>query len=180
MDDRELQARWAAHPLFPVLPVLRDLLSGATNESAHMLVISDARGVLMWIDGHRRVIAATEDMHFVCGADWSEAGAGTNALGTAIAVDHPVQIFSAEHFNRAVHPWQCSGAPIHHPETGEILGVLDSLATCAPPTPTPSDSSQRRRGWPRPISDTSSSDGTNTSGRRTLSGSPESLRRRLW
>jgi hypothetical protein len=125
MDDRELKDRWSRHPLFPVLAVLRDLLSGATNESAHMLVISDARGVLMWIEGHQRVIAATEDMHFVCGADWSEAGAGTNALGTAIAVDHPVQIFSAEHFNRAVHPWQCSGAPIHHPETGEILGVLD-------------------------------------------------------
>jgi hypothetical protein len=125
MDERELQERWSHHPLFPVLPVLRDLLSGATNESAHMLVISDARGVLMWIEGHQRVIAATEDMHFVCGADWSEGGAGTNALGTAIAVDHPVQIFSAEHFNRAVHPWQCSGAPIHHPETGEILGVLD-------------------------------------------------------
>jgi transcriptional regulator of acetoin/glycerol metabolism len=71
------------------------------------------------------VIEATEDMHFVCGADWSEQGAGTNALGTAIAVDHPVQIFSAEHFNRIVHPWQCSGSPIHDPATGEILGVVD-------------------------------------------------------
>ena len=125
MDERELADRWSRHPLYPVLPVLRDLLSGATSESAHMLVISDARGVLMWIEGHRRVMAATEDMHLVGGADWSEAGAGTNALGTAIAVDHPVQIFSAEHFSRAVHPWQCSGAPIHDPRTGEILGVID-------------------------------------------------------
>jgi transcriptional regulator of acetoin/glycerol metabolism len=95
MDERELADRWSRHPLYPVRPVLRDLLSGPTSESAHMLVISDARGVLMWIEGHRRVMAATEDMHLVGGADWSEAGAGTNALGTAIAVDHPVQIFSA-------------------------------------------------------------------------------------
>jgi hypothetical protein len=125
MDDRELEDRWSRHPLYPVLPVLRDLLSGATSESAHMLVISDARGVLMSIEGHSRVIEATEEMHFVCGADWSESGAGTNALGTAIALDHPVQIFSAEHFTRAVHPWQCSGAPIHDPTTGEIIGVID-------------------------------------------------------
>jgi hypothetical protein len=125
MDDREIEERWSHHPLYPVLPMLRDLLTGATSESGHMLVISDARGVLMWIEGHHRVIEATNDMHFVCGADWSEAGAGTNALGTAIAVDHPVQIFSAEHFNRIVHPWQCSGAPIHDPATGEILGVVD-------------------------------------------------------
>jgi hypothetical protein len=125
MEEREIEARWAGHPLYPVLPVLRRLLSDATTESGHMLVISDARGVLLWIEGHRRVIEATESMHFVCGADWSESGAGTNALGTAIAVDHPVQIFSAEHFNRIVHPWQCSGAPIHDPETGEIVGVID-------------------------------------------------------
>ncbi|MEA2222380.1 MAG: hypothetical protein QOH83_756 [Solirubrobacteraceae bacterium] len=125
MDEREIEERWSRHPLYPVLPMLRDLLRGATSDSAHMLVISDADGVLMWIEGHHRVIEATHDMHFVCGADWSEPGAGTNALGTAIAVDHPVQIFSAEHFNRIVHPWQCSGAPIHDPTTGEILGVVD-------------------------------------------------------
>jgi len=125
LDEREIEERWSHHPLYPVLPMLRDLLSGATTESSHMLVISDGAGVLMWIEGHHRVIEATDSMHFVVGADWSEQGAGTNALGTAIAVDHPVQIFSAEHFNRIVHPWQCSGAPIHDPATGEILGVVD-------------------------------------------------------
>ncbi len=125
MDDREVEERWSRHPLYPVLPVLRDLLGSATSESAHMLVISDARGVLMWLEGHQQIIEATDDMHLVCGADWSERGAGTNALGTAIAVDHPVQIFSAEHFGRIVHPWQCSGAPIHDPATGAILGVVD-------------------------------------------------------
>ena len=125
MDEREIEHRWRSHPLYTVLPALRELLSDATTQSGHMLVISDAQGVLLWIEGHHQVVEATEDMHFVCGADWSEAGAGTNALGTAVAIDHPVQIFSAEHFNAVVHPWQCSGAPIHDPETGEMLGVID-------------------------------------------------------
>lgn len=125
MSHDDAGARWELHPLNRVLPSMRDMLSEATTRAGHMLVISDADGVLLWIEGHRRVIEATEDMHLVCGADWSEGGAGTNALGTAIAVDHPVQIFSAEHFSRTVHPWQCSGAPIHDPDTGDILGVID-------------------------------------------------------
>ena len=125
VDEDAIADRWEHHPLYAVLPVLRDLLSDATTRAGHMLVISDARGVLLWIEGHQHVMEATENMHFVCGADWSEQGAGTNALGTAIAVDHPVQIFSAEHFSRVIHPWQCSGAPIHDPETGEIIGVVD-------------------------------------------------------
>lgn len=136
-DERELEARWRRHPLHEVVPILRDLLGSVTSDARHMMAISDADGVLLWIEGHERVVEATETMHFVPGADWSERGAGTNALGTAIAVDHPVQIFSAEHFNRRVHPWQCSGAPIHDPETGEILGVVDltgGLKTAHPHT----------------------------------------------
>jgi len=125
MDERELEEHWRAHPLFSALPALRTLLRDATSESGHLLAISDARGVLLWIEGHRPVVEATEAMHFVRGADWSEAGAGTNALGTALAVGHPVQIFSAEHFNRVVHRWQCSGAPVHDPLSGERLGVID-------------------------------------------------------
>jgi hypothetical protein len=42
-----------------------------------------------------------------------------------VALDHPVQIFSAEHVIAAVHPWTCSAAPIHDPDTGELLGVID-------------------------------------------------------
>ncbi|MGD9571322.1 MAG: GAF domain-containing protein [Thermoleophilia bacterium] len=123
LDD--IDDRWEHHVLFGALPVLRHMLREATTQAGHMLVISDATGVLLWIEGHRRVVEATEEMRLVRGADWSEAGAGTNALGTAIALDHPVQIFSAEHYSRTVHPWQCSGAPIHDPDTGDILGVID-------------------------------------------------------
>ncbi|MCB0862197.1 MAG: hypothetical protein KDB66_03170 [Solirubrobacterales bacterium] len=124
-DEDEIAERWQGHPLFPVLPLLRQLLTDATTQSGHMLVITDENGILLWIEGHRRVVEATENMHLVTGADWSEGQAGTNAMGTALAVDHPVQIFSAEHFNKVVHPWQCSGAPIHDPETDEILGAID-------------------------------------------------------
>ena len=56
---------------------------------------------------------------------WTEDSAGTNAIGTALAIDHAVQIFSAEHFLSEQHAWWCSAAPIHAPRTGEILGVVN-------------------------------------------------------
>jgi hypothetical protein len=36
-----------------------------------------------------------------------------------------VQIFAHEHLSRRVTPWSCTAAPIHDPDTGSVLGVLD-------------------------------------------------------
>ena len=39
--------------------------------------------------------------------------------------DHAVQVFAAEHFNEIVQQWTCSAAPVHDPETGGLLGIID-------------------------------------------------------
>ena len=83
------------------------------------MVVSDADGTLLWLEGAPRVrLAAANSMNFAVGALWSEGGAGTNAIGTALAADHAVQVFAAEHFNEVVQAWTCAAAPVHDPDTG--------------------------------------------------------------
>ena len=90
------------------------------------MVISDADGTLLWLEGAPSVrLAAANSMNFSIGALWSEGGAGTNAIGTALAADHAVQVFAAEHFNEVVQEWTCAAAPVHDPDTGEVLGIID-------------------------------------------------------
>ena len=82
--------------------------------------------MLLTIEGSGAVRRrAAEMMNFAEGVLWSEGGAGTNAIGTAIAADHAVQVFGPEHFNEPVQRWTCSAAPIHDPDTGALLGVID-------------------------------------------------------
>lgn len=115
----------AAHPLSTVMPVIRRLLVDSAAEAGLLVAVSDAAGQLLWVEGSAGLRARAEAMHFVPGADWSEGSAGTNAPGTALALDRPVQILGPEHLSRQVTPWSCSAAPIHDPDTGAILGVLD-------------------------------------------------------
>lgn len=124
-EARETSERWDGHPLARFTPLVDELLSDFARDARHIVVIADADGCLLWSSGHPRVLAASEEIQFVPGRLWSEPVTGTNGVGTALALDHPVQIFSAEHFNREVHGWSCSGAPVHDPETGETLGVID-------------------------------------------------------
>jgi signal transduction histidine kinase len=126
IDRHEAFERWGAHPLGDAAQLIRDCLRDIARESEHLIVVSDAAGVLLQLEGSANVRSRAADlMNFTEGALWSEEGAGTNAVGTALATDHAVQIFATEHFNEAVQAWTCSAAPVHDPETGELLGVID-------------------------------------------------------
>jgi signal transduction histidine kinase len=119
----EAFAHWEAHPLSEAAPLIQECLAGV---SELLIVLSDAAGMLLKLEGNARLRSlAADTMNFTEGALWSEGGSGTNAIGTALAADHAVQIFAGEHFVEVVQAWTCSAAPVHDPDTGELLGVID-------------------------------------------------------
>lgn len=105
----------------PVMSHLSDFLA----DSGYVIVLSDADGCLLEVIGDAGVRRNLARIDFVPGGDWSEAAAGTNALGTAIADGHVVQLLGAEHYCSGWQDLTCTAAPIRHPLSGEIMGTLD-------------------------------------------------------
>ncbi|WP_336027082.1 GAF domain-containing protein [Geodermatophilus sp. FMUSA9-8] len=120
-----VQARRRTSGLEAVVDELRQVLVGVAEASHGLVVVTDADGVVLWRDGSAATRRHADRLGFAEGATWTEAAVGTNAIGTALAEAAPVQLFSAEHFEAAQHPWYCSAAPVHSPVTGELLGVVD-------------------------------------------------------
>ncbi|RLV48807.1 GAF domain-containing protein [Nocardioides mangrovicus] len=135
LDDEELAAIREAHPLTSVMPVIRRLLVESAADAGLLVAVSDAAGQLLYVEGSSSLRSRAESMNFLPGADWSEAVAGTNAPGTALALERPVQIFAGEHLSRQVTPWSCSAAPIHDPDSRAMLGVLDVTGSAEVATP---------------------------------------------
>jgi hypothetical protein len=129
LDEDETRERFDAHPLAAVAPLIRELLADIAQDARHLAVISDPEGLLLWSEGHPSMVEATVKPHFMPGCLCSERGVGTNGIGTALALDHGVQIFSAEHFNRLLHGWTSSAAPVHDPLTNELLGAIGLTAS---------------------------------------------------
>ncbi|MEU6270804.1 GAF domain-containing protein [Streptomyces populi] len=125
LTDGELGSYRAEHPLARVMPLFRELMGTFAADGEHLLAVCDAQGRLLWVEGHPGTRRQAGRMNFVPGARWSESAVGTNAPGTAVAVDRPVQVFAAEHFIRRVQPWTCAAAPVHDPRTGRVLGAVD-------------------------------------------------------
>ena len=114
-----------AHPLSSAMPIIRQLLVDDAVESGVVVAVTAADGTLLWVEGDRNSRTRAEAMNFVPGADWSERAAGTNAPGTALALDRAIQIRGSEHFARVVQPWSCTAVPIHARDNGALIGALD-------------------------------------------------------
>jgi GAF domain-containing protein len=115
----------ATHPLASALPVIRRLLVEDASDAGVVVAVTAADGTLLWVEGDPGACKRAQAMNFVPGADWSERSAGTNAPGTALALDRELQIRGSEHFTRIVQPWSCTAVPVHDPVTGLLLGAID-------------------------------------------------------
>ncbi|WP_115788572.1 helix-turn-helix domain-containing protein [Arthrobacter silvisoli] len=121
----EARALGREHRLATVVPALTQLLADESAAGRHLLIVTDHQGEVLWRLGSASALRQADSLEFVEGADWSEAGIGTNAISEALITGDAAQLFSAEHLVRTHHEWACTAAPIRDPFTGELLGVLD-------------------------------------------------------
>ena len=124
-DPSETRERWLEHPLGLLRHVLVEPLQMLAEESNSVVQVTDPSGLTLYLGGPEWLKARAAEMNLVEGARCSETVNGTNGVGTALAADHPVQVFAFEHFSHHHREWVCSGAPIHDPVSGRLVGVID-------------------------------------------------------
>lgn len=121
----ELQRYRDASPISEVLPLIRRSLVSVADEAEHIMLVTDASGQVLWREGSRRMRTVGDRVGLVEGAFWNEGSVGTNAIGTALVVGRPLQVYSAEHYVRSLHALTCACAPVHDPRDGRLLGAID-------------------------------------------------------
>ena len=124
-DPSETRERWLEHPLGLLRHVLVEPLQMLAEESNSLVQVTDPSGLTLYLGGPEWLKELAAEMNLVEGARCSETVNGTNGVGTALAENHPVQVFAFEHFSHHHREWVCSGAPIHDPVSGRLVGVID-------------------------------------------------------
>jgi transcriptional regulator with PAS, ATPase and Fis domain len=102
------------------MEIIYDPLRG----SGFSIYLTDKDGIVLTIIGDRDIIDDQIKVGIIVGSDMSEKSAGTNAMGTALYENCPVQASGEDHFITAFHIWTCSAAVIHN-ENGDIIGCLN-------------------------------------------------------
>jgi transcriptional regulator of acetoin/glycerol metabolism len=104
-------------------PFMKELAE-LVKDSHIVVVLTNAKGLILETLGDEKIMNNANQLKFIPGSYWSEEKVGTNAIGSAIEIDKPLQVNGCEHYCKQHHTWTCSAAPIHNPE-GELIGILD-------------------------------------------------------
>ncbi|PRY00957.1 GAF domain-containing protein [Allonocardiopsis opalescens] len=128
LSTEEVERRRRSTRLADALPTLRAGLLRVADDAEHLMVVADAEGWLLWREGNTAVKLLSDAVGVAEGALVHEDAIGTNGIGTPLITRRPLQVYSAEHYVRLHHNLTCSGAPIHDPRTGGLLGVVNLSA----------------------------------------------------
>lgn len=90
-----------------------------------LVAITDGRGRILAAWGDRPTLRLADERNLAAWCAWSEPGAGTNGMGTALASEEAMFIRGPEHWCAGFHDWECAGVAIRDPVTNHPLGVLD-------------------------------------------------------
>ncbi|MDF2880545.1 MAG: modulated sigma54 specific transcriptional regulator, Fis family [Clostridiaceae bacterium] len=109
--------------LFVTKPIMEKMYKTVAG-SGFSIILTDNEGCLLEVIGDKNIMEKASELNFIKGALWTEKEVGTNAIGTSLYMDEPIQTIASEHYCKKHHTWSCSAATIHD-ENNNIIGCLD-------------------------------------------------------
>lgn len=128
------QALEANQPLLQAAGPVIQSLARAVKDSGYFAILTDARGVVIDVNGP--VDQRNRLVHLIArvGVDLSESAVGTTAIGTTLTELQPVWLHRGEHFFDDTGAYSCAGAPVFGPD-GRCVGMLDLTGVLVPEQP---------------------------------------------
>lgn len=106
-------------------PIVTELSEQFTTEPVSLILCDQDGVVLDRRTGDTALAQHLDRVWLAPGYSYAERHVGTNGIGTALEGRRPTEVFGHEHFVEHLEDLACAGAPIRHPVTGKVLGVVD-------------------------------------------------------
>ncbi|HET9595443.1 MAG TPA: sigma 54-interacting transcriptional regulator [Anaeromyxobacteraceae bacterium] len=125
LSDAALAARRDRDDVFRVAaPLLREF-ADRIGSADHVLAYLDGDGVVLHVDGDPAIARRlAHEAGFAPGASFAEDSAGTSGAALAIATGEAADVFGAEHWLEALHPWSDAASPVLVPGAAAPVGVV--------------------------------------------------------
>lgn len=110
--------------LVAVATPLFETILQAWEDHPFMLGVSDRRGRLLYTRGHPLIMERAKLINAVPGSGMAEDLIGTAVTNIVLTQKRTEYVLWSEHYCRPLHSWAAMGAPVFHPLTHEVIGVV--------------------------------------------------------
>ncbi|QFF98057.1 EAL domain-containing protein [Psychrobacillus glaciei] len=89
-----------------------------------LVVVSDATGYLLEIEGDETIKSTIEQFGIIRGSQFTQVDTGTNVISLALQQKHPISIIGDQHFHTFLHTIACYGTAFHYTDENNLLGSV--------------------------------------------------------
>ncbi|NLG05453.1 MAG: sigma-54-dependent Fis family transcriptional regulator [Clostridia bacterium] len=108
-------------------PIMEDVFE-IVKDTSYSVVLTDENGLIIDLIVNKEMEEIHKLVNFALGSLWDEESVGSNAIGTCLIQNKPIQFIGEEHYCKYHHVATCSAAPIHNSK-GELIGSLNLTGT---------------------------------------------------
>lgn len=116
-------------------PVLDNMIAELTDTRFSVVLADSTSRIVDRRLGQQGLDKALDRVLAIPGLQYLEEYTGTNAIATAYELQRPIAVTGQEHYLEALRGFCCYGAPIIHPLTRRLEGVLDISGPVQDATP---------------------------------------------
>lgn len=124
LSAEDLEAIQERVDLVAVATPLFETILQAWADHPFMLGVSDRHGRLLYTSGHPLIMERAKLINAVPGSGMAEDLVGTAVANIVLTQKRTEYVLWSEHYCRPFHAWAAMGAPVFHPLTHEIIGVI--------------------------------------------------------
>lgn len=106
-------------------PIISEMTDQLATEPVSVILCDDEGVVLDRRSGDSALNQGLDRIWLAPGFSYAERHVGTNGIGTALEGRGPALVYGHEHYVEHLEDFACAGAPIRHPVSGKLLGVID-------------------------------------------------------
>ncbi|SDM37879.1 PAS domain S-box-containing protein/diguanylate cyclase (GGDEF) domain-containing protein [Psychrobacillus sp. OK028] len=121
------QKRKSYSEILSVVSFFSNKLLDSLKGTPILVVVSDATGYLLEIEGDETIKSTIEQFGIKPGSLFRQEDTGTNVISLSLQQKHPISIIGEQHFHTFLHSIACYGTAFHYTDDNDLLGSVSIM-----------------------------------------------------
>ncbi|WP_087974136.1 EAL domain-containing protein [Oceanobacillus rekensis] len=126
-DDELVERRKSYREILSVVSFFSNKLLHSLEGTPILVVISDADGYLLNIDGDETIKSTTDQFGIILGSLFTLDDTGTNVVSLTLQQKHPISIIGENHYHKFLYDVACYGATFQYTDEDNLLGSVSLM-----------------------------------------------------